>query len=101
MTRDAAPGFACGAIVQSGSRNDVNQTQNSPAERDEYRVPPAGTLSRGFLGGVLMGLANLVPMQAGGPGALTEGEPAAALDSRRRCHSQWQAAKAIYSVAFR
>ena len=32
----------------------------------EDRIPPGRTLLRGFLGGILMGLANLVPGVSGG-----------------------------------
>ena len=63
----------------------MNQTQNSPAERDEYRVPPAGTLSRGFLGGVLMGLANLVPGVSGGTMLVATGVYGRFIDAVARC----------------
>jgi putative membrane protein len=44
----------------------VQTPPNTHPNRQEGRIPPGRTLLRGFLGGLLMGLANLVPGVSGG-----------------------------------
>lgn len=59
--------------------------QNKATGQDEYRVPPVGTLSRGFFGGILMGLANLVPGVSGGTMLVATGVYGHFINAVARC----------------